>query len=109
MSTTLPKITPSHLQLQEAIAYPDAGINSQVLFKDALSQCKLMCLAANTDLSEHTAPRNATVQVVEGRGVFTLMGEDIDLEPGVFIVMPAGAPHGVKATSNLAFLLTFSE
>ncbi|WP_313898039.1 cupin domain-containing protein [Nodosilinea sp. LEGE 07298] len=49
------------------------------------------------------------VQVLEGQGTLTLNGEDVELVPGRFVFMPANAPHALKATENLAFLLTLSD
>ncbi len=96
-------------QLREQIEYPSAGVLSKVLLKDNTCQYNLFCLAANTDISEHTSTRNATINVIEGRGLFTLSGEDIALKPGVFIFIPANAPHALKAEENLTFLLILSE
>ncbi|CAD5978076.1 hypothetical protein PA905_18710 [Planktothrix agardhii CCAP 1459/11A] len=96
------------LNLKDKIQYSDAGIFSSVLWKNEICQYTLFCLAKGTDISEHTSSRNATVQVLEGAGILTLNGEDIRLEPGIFIVMDANAPHALKAESNLAFLLTLS-
>lgn len=109
MSATLLENVSSSVQLKDHIKYPQAGILNQVIIKDKYSQSSLFCLAANTDISEHTSTRNATVQVLEGRGILTLEGKDISLEPGVFIFMPAHAPHAVKSEENLAFLLTLSD
>ncbi|MBE9106287.1 cupin domain-containing protein [Nostoc cf. edaphicum LEGE 07299] len=96
-------------QLREQIEYPSAGVFSKVLLKDNACQYTLFCLAANTDISEHTSIQNATINVIEGRGLLTLSGEDIVLEDGIFVFMPANAPHALKAEKNLAFLLTLSE
>ncbi|ARV62845.1 cupin [Nostocales cyanobacterium HT-58-2] len=96
------------MQLREKIAYPEAGVLSTVLIKDNCCQYTLFGLAAGTDISEHTSTRNATINVVEGRGMLTLEGKDIPLEAGVFVFMPANAPHALKAEENLAFLLTLS-
>jgi quercetin dioxygenase-like cupin family protein len=49
------------------------------------------------------------VHVLEGRGVLTLEGDDIPLEPGVFVFMPANAPHALQADENLALLLTLTD
>ncbi len=95
--------------LQEQIEYPRAGVLSKVIIQDQACQYTLFCLAATTEISEHTSTRNAAVNVLEGRGVLTLFGEEITLEPGVFVFMPANAPHALKAAENLAFLLTLSE
>ena len=96
------------LQLKDHIDYPEAGILSKVLWKNELCQYSLFCLAVNTEISEHTSTRNATVQVLEGTGVLTLDGEKIPLAAGMFIFMAANAPHALEAHSNLAFILTLS-
>jgi nitric oxide dioxygenase len=93
----------------ELIEYPQDGVLSKVLLKDDNCQYTLFCLAAETDISEHTSSRNASIVVLEGRGILTLEGKDIQLEPGVFVFMTAHAPHALKAQDNLAFLLTLSE
>ncbi|MBW4534351.1 MAG: cupin domain-containing protein [Pleurocapsa minor HA4230-MV1] len=95
--------------LQDLIEYPTNGIDSKVLFKDNNSQYSLFCLAAGTDLDEHSSTRNAVITVIEGTGNLNLEGKDIALAPGVFIFIPANAPHTVQAKENLAFTLAFSE
>lgn len=95
--------------LQNLIEYPEAGVLSKVLLQDKCCQYTLFCLAADTEISEHTSTRNATVNAIEGKGILTLEGKEIVLEPGVFVYMPANAPHALKAEENLAFLLTLSE
>lgn len=96
-------------QLHEKIEYPRAGVLSQMIIQDQSCQYTLFCLAATTEISEHTSTRNATVNVLEGKGLLKLAGEEIKLEAGVFVFMPAHAPHALKADENLAFLLTLSE
>ena len=95
--------------LQDAIEYPSNGIFSKILFKDANSQYRLFCLAADTTIDEHTSVRNAVITVVEGTGNLCLEGKDIALKPGVFIFMPANAPHALQAKENLSFVLALSE
>lgn len=97
------------VQLRDRLEYPEAGVLSKVLLKDEACQYTLFCLAAATEISEHTATRNATVQVLEGEGTLTLNGEEIALRPGILVFMPAHAPHALQATTNLAFLLTLSR
>lgn len=97
------------LNLKDKIEYPKAGILSQVLTQDAHSQYTLFCLPAGTSIAEHTSTRNATIHVLEGQGQLTLDGHNISLEPNVFVLMPANAPHALQAKENLAFLLVLSE
>ena len=96
-------------QLREQIEYRDTGTFNKVFLKDQACQYTLLCLAPNTEIAEHKSTRNATVNVIEGRGVLTLSGQDIVLEPGVFVFIPANAPHSLRSEEKLAFLLTLSE
>jgi nitric oxide dioxygenase len=95
--------------LKNLITYPETGILSKVFVKDAHTQQNLFCLAAGTTLEEHTSSKNATVIVVEGEGELTLNGEEIALNQGVVVYMPAHAPHALKASTNLAFWLILSQ
>lgn len=96
------------IQLRHSSEYTQNGVLSQVLLKDNHCQYTLFHLAAGTEISEHTSTHNATVHVIEGRGTLTLEGKEITLEPGIFVFMPANAPHALTAKENLAFLLTLS-
>jgi nitric oxide dioxygenase len=100
---------PYNTNLQALIEYPEKGILSKVILKDENCQYTLFCLAKGTDIEEHTSARNATVIVFEGSGKLTLNGEEITLNPGVFVFMPAHAPHALQAEENLAFVLAVSE
>ena len=93
----------------DVIEYPQTGVKSKVLLEDANCRYMLMMLGVGMHIAEHTNPRNATVNVVEGQGVLTLEGKELVLEAGVFIFIPATAPHAITAETNLAFLLTLSE
>lgn len=96
-------------QLREEIEYPSAGILTKVITKDKACQYTLFCLGATAEISEHTSTRNAAIHVLEGKGILRLSGKDITLEPGIFVVIQANAPHALKAEENLAFLLTLWE
>ena len=98
-----------NVNLAELIEYPSQGILSKVLLKDNNCQYTLFCLAKATDLEAHTSTRNALVYVIEGQGVLNLNDQEIPLNPGVLVFLPAHAPHALKAEENLAFLLTLSE
>lgn len=94
--------------LFEAMEFPREGVFSKVLAKGEMSNHTLMCLAAGTDISEHTSTREASVTVLKGKGTFVLDGKDIPMEPGIFIFMPKNAPHSLSASENLAILLSLS-
>lgn len=103
MSIALISPETAFVQRREHIDYPESGVLSKVIWKNEICQSSLFCLAANTEISEHTSTRNATVQVLEGSGSLTLKGETIALAPGIFIFMEANAPHALAASTNLTF------
>lgn len=109
MTARVMELRSSAIQLPDQINYPEKGILSKVLLQDSSCQYNLFCLAAGTEIAEHTSSRNATVNVIDGTGTLTLEGTVIDLQSGTFVFMPAHAPHALRANTNLAFLLTLSD
>ncbi len=109
MTTTIMSVNTTAIRIADVIEYPQTGAKSKVLLEEGNCRYALMSLAEGTHIAGHTNPRNATVNVIEGQGVLTLEGKEIVLESGVFVFIPANAPHAVKAETNLAFLLTLSQ
>jgi quercetin dioxygenase-like cupin family protein len=91
--------------LNQLIQFPKEGIFSKVLAKSKHYNYTLMCLAKGTDIDEHTSTKAGAVQVISGRGKFTLFDKTIELKPGIFIFMPANAPHSLAAEEDMAILL----
>jgi quercetin dioxygenase-like cupin family protein len=79
-------------------------VRRKIITKDKRRQAVLVCLKAGTCLQKHTSAYDGFITVVEGQGLFILDDQEVLLEPGVFIAMPANAPHAVQADTNLAFL-----
>jgi len=91
------------------IEYPKKGINSKVLIKSKNIDVTLFNMARNTEMDEHTSTKRAIVQVLEGKGIFNLDGENMIMKPGVIINMPKNAVHSLKAKKNTSFLLTLTK
>lgn len=64
----------------------------------------LVCVQAGTQTPEYTSSYDGFITVIQGRGVFRLAGQDIPLEPGVFLELPANTLHAVAAQENLTLL-----
>ena len=109
MTETIMSSKTAAIHWADVIEYPQTGVKSKILLEDANCRYMLMLIGVGMQIAEHTNPRNATVNVIEGQGVLTLEGKELVLETGVFIFIPATAHHAIKATTNLAFLLTLSE
>ena len=94
------------INLRKLADYSKTGVTRKALAKNDQTSFSLLCLTAGTKMPEHTAPRPVSVTVIEGRGLLTLRGREVALQPGVFVHMPANTPHAIHALENLAFLHT---
>lgn len=92
--------------LKDFINYSNGGILSKVISRTDKLNVTVFCMAAGTDITEHTSTKEGFVYVIEGKGVFNLAGVEIIMRPGVFIKMDKGAPHSLKADENTSFILT---
>ena len=90
----------------DSLEYPKDGVLSKVLQKNEAVDVTLFCMAAGTEISDHTSRRAGTVYVIEANGIFRLEGKDIPLLPGVHIYMQKDAVHSLSARENTAFPLT---
>lgn len=87
------------------IEYPEEGIISKTIIKNNRTDIGLFCMAAGTEMSEHTSKRAGFVHVLEGKGVFSIEGENIEMLPGVLFFMKESAVHSLKAEGNTSFIL----
>ena len=103
MSSTLPAA--EALLLQSLVNLPDRGIASRVLARTTGGNITIFAFDAGEELSEHTAPFDALVMVLEGTFLLTIGGQEVPAEPATIVRMPAGVPHAVRATEAGRMLL----
>jgi quercetin dioxygenase-like cupin family protein len=89
-----------------AIDYAEGGIVSKTVLKKETGNISLFSFAKGEALSEHTAPFDAMIQVVDGKGEIIIGGNSYFLETGQTIIMPADIPHAVKAVEKFKMVLT---
>jgi quercetin dioxygenase-like cupin family protein len=90
----------------ESIDYSDGGIVSKTVLKKQTGNISLFSFAKGEALSEHTAPFDAMIQVVDGRGEVVIGGKSFLLEAGQSIIMPANITHAVNAVEKFKMVLT---
>lgn len=94
------------VQLDSSVDYSENSIVSKAVIKSKQGNVTLFAFDKGQELSEHTAPFDAIVQVLDGR-VEIKIAEDVHtLETGAAIIMPANVPHAVKAVEKFKMLLT---
>jgi quercetin dioxygenase-like cupin family protein len=90
----------------ESIEYSDGGIVSKTVLKKQTGNISLFSFAKGEALSEHTAPFDAMIQVVDGRGEVVIGGKSFMLDAGQSIIMPANITHAVNAVEKFKMVLT---
>jgi len=90
----------------ESISYQTEGIVSKRILQKEKGNITLFAFDHGQKLSEHTAPFDAIVQVIEGKAEIVIGGKANQVEAGQCIIMPANIPHAVNATERFIMLLT---
>ncbi|MDD3295333.1 MAG: cupin domain-containing protein [Geobacteraceae bacterium] len=105
MAESQENITGRALGLKELVAYQDGAVVSKTLIDRGIGTITLFSFAEGQGLSEHTAPFDAFVQIVEGAAEITISGVATTVREGEMIIMPANRPHSLKAKERFKMLL----
>jgi quercetin dioxygenase-like cupin family protein len=89
-----------------SVNYSDNGIVSKTVLKKETGNISLFAFDKGEALSEHTAPFDALIQVVDGKGEIIIGGKSFILDAGQSIIMPANIPHAVRAVEKFKMVLT---
>ncbi len=93
-------------QLKGSIDYAPGAIVSKIISKNEAGNLTLFAFDQGQGLSEHTAPFDAVVQIVEGKAIISINKIEHKIEEGEIIIMPANIPHAIEANSKFKMLLT---
>jgi len=100
-------LTPSQVyQLDRLLDYVEGSVVSRTLSKNNGGTVTLFSFDAGQELSEHSAPFDAMVQVLDGEAELIIGGEKVTVGAGETVVMPADVPHAVHAAKKFKMLLT---
>ena len=92
--------------LKNSVSYADGAIVSKIISKNEAGNLTLFSFDRGQNLSEHTAPFDAIIQVVEGKAKVTINKVEYEVSEGELIIMPANIPHAVDAIEKFKMLLT---
>ncbi len=93
-------------QLIGLINYQEGSVVSRTIIDKKTGTVTLFAFDENQGLSEHKAPYDAMVYVLEGEVVVTISGKPISLKDGEMTIMPANQPHALTANTRFKMLLT---
>jgi len=94
------------LNIVELVSYQDGSVVSRQITKVDAGNVTLFAFDKDQELSEHTAPFDALVHVLDGDAEVRISGKAFNLRAGDAIVMPANEPHALKASTRFKMLLT---
>lgn len=94
------------MALADAVQYAPGSIVSRTLLKTDAGTLTLFAFDEGQALSEHTAPFDALVQVLDGTATLTIGGKAVTVQMGELVLMPADVPHAVQAGGRFKMLLT---
>lgn len=92
--------------LTEKVAYAEGSVVSKIIIRNEKGNLTLFAFDKGEFLSEHTAPFDAILQVLDGKGEVIIDGNSFHLSVGETIIMPANIRHSVIATEKFKMLLT---
>ena len=88
------------------IDYQSGTVASRTIVKGKTGTVTVFAFDEGEGLSEHTAPFDALVHVIDGEAEVTIEGRAHVLKQGEMIVMPADRPHALKAVRQFKMVLT---
>lgn len=103
MNDTISKGTP--FRLESSVAYAIGSVVSKTLLKKNAGNITLFSFDAGQGLSEHTAPFDAVVCILDGEAEITIGGKTATVAAGEMLIMPANVPHALHAEKQFKMLL----
>lgn len=97
MGTKEGKLLAEATELKSLVSYAEGSIVSKTVIEKKVGTVTLFAFSSGQGLSEHSAPFDAMITVIDGEGVIIIGGTPHTLQSGQAIIMPANIPHAVKA------------
>ena len=94
------------VDLSNLVDYSAGGVVSKQIVKSAAGNITLFSFDKGEGLSEHTAPFDALVQILEGEMEIVVDGNHSRMKAGELLVLPANVPHALTAVQRFKMLLT---
>jgi quercetin dioxygenase-like cupin family protein len=93
------------IELAALIDYQNSAVVSREIIKQKTGTVTVFAFDEGQGLSEHTAPFDALVYLLDGEAEITISGKPFHVKQGEMIIMPANEPHALKAIQKFKMLL----
>lgn len=98
-------LTAKAVKLVDLVNYETGSVVSRALIDRPSGTVTLFAFDQGQGLSEHTAPYDALVYVLDGETEITIAGKPVHAAAGDMVIMPANQPHALKATKKFRMML----
>jgi quercetin dioxygenase-like cupin family protein len=92
--------------MADLVDYQEASVVSRTIIDRKAGTVTLFAFDEQQGLSEHTAPYDALVYLLEGEAEITVSGRAVQVKEGEMMILPANKPHALKALKRFKMLLT---
>lgn len=89
----------------ELVAYQSGAVVSRVVLKQRTGSVTVFAFDRGEELSEHTVPHDALIQVIDGEAEISIAGVPHRVETGEMLILPGEQPHAVKAATRFKMVL----
>ena len=93
-------------KLDELVNYQDGSVVSREIISKQTGTVTLFAFDEGQGLSEHTAPFDALVHIIDGEAEIVISGKPLNVKQGEMVIMPANRPHALKAIKRFKMILT---
>lgn len=93
------------LPAQDLISYQSGAVVSRTVLDKKAGTITVFSFDQGEGLSEHTAPYDATVLILDGEVEITISGRPLRAKAGEMVIMPADQPHALRALTAFKMLL----
>jgi quercetin dioxygenase-like cupin family protein len=100
------KLVGQAIRLLNLADYQEGSVVSRTIIDKKAGTVTLFAFVEGQGLSEHTAPFDALVYLLEGEAEIVISGEPIRVKGGEMVIMPANQPHALQAIRNFKMILT---
>ena len=101
------RLSPSQVEAAtELVDYQEGSIVSRTLIGKEVGTVSVFAFSRGEGLSEHTAPYDALIHVLEGEAGVNIGNESMSVQAGQMVLLPANVPHAVQAPGDFKMMLT---
>lgn len=98
-------LTAQSAEIAALVDYQDGNVVSRTIIERNTGTVTLFAFDKGQGLSEHTAPFDALVYIIDGEADIIISGKSLRMKPGEAVIMPANEPHALKAVERFKMML----